>query len=252
MGVAFKGNMRFGPGSILFNMLAMLANNLLMFTVWFGFFHRFPEVGGWTKKHMELMYGIGVSSFVILVIYADGIFELAYTIAEGKLDPLLVQPKPVLLSMVLGKSEWTGLGEFATGAILFYVGWPLLGSWWPILPLFILTALFIWAAFGIALGTLALYIDRFDEAARSTLYSIVIFATKPGMIYTTRLKWLVFTVIPVGYMTYLPVSFFDNPSLSIVLYVLGGSCAALGASLLAFHHGLKRYTSQNRLGFANG
>ena len=77
--------------------------------------------------------------------------------------------------------------------------------------------------------------------------AVIMFATYPDYIFTGIVRSLLFTIIPAGFVTYLPVSLirdFSWPKLAVMLAVATGFTLA-ARSLFAL--GVRRYESGNLL-----
>jgi len=56
---------------------------------------------------------------------------------------------------------------------------------------------------------------------------------------------LLFTVIPAGFVSYLPVATLKSMSMRDLILAFSGAAAVLGISVGVFYHGLRRYESGN-------
>lgn len=235
-------------GAFLTKMIFMAANNLLFMVIWLFFFQHFETLRGWDIKYMALMFGLVAASFGLWVIFANGLRMLAKMIDDGDLDTLLLQPKPVLLNIAGAQSEASGFGEVLTGLVLFALS----GFLQPHLIPWLLVVLFLgflfWCSLSILLGSLAFWFKDMNEWARELLMSALFFATWPNSIYSGTVKIVIFTIIPVGFLSYMPVQFLTGMDWVALAISCVGISAMLLCSLLVFHLGLNRYESGNRFG----
>ncbi len=226
----------------------MLLNNLIFFTVWLIFFNRFDEIRGWRLPDMGALYGVAAAGFGLSVIFAGGVRDLARMIVDGDLDPYLTQPKPVLLHAVGSKSSAAGWGDVLSGAVL--IGFSGLVTWqtlpWVLLAP-VLGGLAITAT-AILVCSLAFWLGPMDQMARQVIEFTVLCAVYPTSIFGGTLRIVLFTVIPAGFMSHLPVELIRDWSPRAMLFATGGVVLFVALALFVFHQGLKRYTSGNRFG----
>src|SRR5262249_24968772 len=102
-------------GAFWLQAVFMVGNNVVFFSTWWLLLARFKEIGGWKLTDVMTMFGVVAFGFGASVVFAGGARRLARAIADGELDPLLTQPKPVLLNVVGSASTASGWGDMATG-----------------------------------------------------------------------------------------------------------------------------------------
>ena len=226
----------------------MAANNVLYFVFWWIFFDRFEEVGGWRLADTAALYGIVAAGFGLASVFAGGLRSLAREIVDGDLDTYLTQPKHPLLHALTSKTLPHGWGDLASG-----LGFLLLSGLvgWPTLPLAVLAILISGALFvasGVIVHSLAFWLGRIDNLARQMWDLLVTFSIYPRPIFAGALKLLLFTLIPAGFIGYLPVELVRNFEWSGLAAALGGAAFYCTLALATFHAGLRRYESGNRFG----
>lgn len=235
-------------GVFLIRVIFMAMNNLLMMSVWIFFFDHFDTVRGWDINYMALMFGLVASSFGLWVIFGNGLRLLAKMIDDGDLDTLLLQPKPVLMSIAGSQGEASGFGELLTGIILFGLAGFLTFTHIPWLILFLILGGIFFCSLSILVGSLAFWFKDMNEWSREILMSSIFFGTWPAPIYSGAVKVVIFTVVPVGFLSYLPVEFLTTFNWSAGAMAIAGIMTLFLVSLFVFHIGLKRYESGNRFG----
>jgi len=235
-------------GAFLTKMLFMAANNLLFMVIWFFFFKHFKTIRGWDINYMALMFGLVAASFGLWVLFANGLRLLAKMIDDGDLDTLLLQPKPVLLNVAGSQSDASGFGEVLTGLVLFGLSGFLTPHMIPWLILILLLGFLFWCSLSIILGSLAFWFKDMSEWVRELLMSALFFSTWPNSIYSGTVKIVIFTIIPVGFLSYMPIQFLTSFDWVALAIAFGGIMTMCCLSLFVFHLGLSRYESGNRFG----
>jgi ABC-2 type transport system permease protein len=75
--------------------------------------------------------------------------------------------------------------------------------------------------------------------------AVITFATHPPALFDGTMKVLLFTVIPAGFVSYLPVATLKSMSMGDLFVAASGAVAVLGIGAGVFYHGLRRYESGN-------
>jgi ABC-2 type transport system permease protein len=82
--------------------------------------------------------------------------------------------------------------------------------------------------------------------ARQLWDLLVTFSLYPEPLFGGMLRLALFTVLPAGFVGYLPARVVHAPSFADVNVLVIGASAYLGAAVWVFHRGLRRYTSGSR------
>lgn len=107
LGALFRTNLRAGfarPGAAISQLVLMLINNLIFFIVWALYFDRFPDLRGWGKSDVALLYGVAAFGFGLSIAIAGGMRDLSRAIVEGSLDVHLGRPRHPLPSLLMSRS----------------------------------------------------------------------------------------------------------------------------------------------------
>jgi ABC-2 type transport system permease protein len=224
----------------------MLINNLLFFSTWWILLERFEHVEGWTLRDIMCLFGVSAAGYGVAVILAGGLFDLARKVHDGELDTWLTQPKSVIVQALGSRTQMSGWGDLVSGAGMLALS----GSVsWQSLPLALIgvgcaSATFV--ACGVAAHSLAFWLGRTHELSRAVFEFTVTFSLYPPSLFGPRLKWLLFTVLPAGFVSYLPVELLRAPSALMLLACVLGTGAYFSAALWMFERGLCRYASGSR------
>ncbi|HKC51044.1 MAG TPA: ABC-2 family transporter protein [Myxococcota bacterium] len=223
----------------------MVANNLAFFTTWWLLFARFHDIGGWQLRDMMTVFGVVASGFGGSVVFGGGARRLSRMISDGGLDPLLVQPKPVLLHAVGSASTASGWGDMTTGVGMLYLAGRLDFETLPFVLLAAATSATVFVAVAVLFQSLAFWLGDVEQLSRQLWEFTLTFALYPRPLFSGGISFLLYTLVPAGFAGFLPVEVVRQPSLLLCLAALA---AALGWWLLAlgvFALGLRRYESGN-------
>ncbi len=226
----------------------MVANNLLYFVFWWVFFDRFEEIRGWRLADVGALFGIVAAGFGMAVVFAGGMRELSRYIIEGDIDAYLTQPKSPLLQVLGSRTYASGWGDICSGFILLYfsgvVEWRTLAS----ALIAVLLSATVFVASGVIIHSLAFWLGRIESIARQAWDFLITFSIYPRPLFSGFLKVLLFTLIPAGFIGYLPVELVRNFEWTGLLQAVAGAVGYAVLSLVVFGLGLRRYESGNRFG----
>ena len=230
--------------SFLTNIIFMILNNACFIVQWIVLYSLKDNVGGYSFKQVLLLWGIASGTFGVSRFFFKNAFSLADTINNGKLDSYLVQPKNVLLSAITTGVEPSALGDLLYSYIMLFIyGFTI--------PRFLLYTLFVFAggfmlaAIAVILGSLSFWFDKTDVIADVGNSLMTSFATYPDGIFKGLVRLMLFTLIPVGIINFLPVKILTEFNGELLLVVIGVTILLISLAFIIFYNGLKRYSSSN-------
>jgi len=233
-------------GAFIMRAVLMAVNNAIFFTFWIVLLSRVPNVRGYELGDVALLYGIVAVAHGLAVFVAGGMTHLSRVIHDGELDALIAQPKPTLLYAVGLRSQPSGLGDIVSGLAMIVLSGRvgLLG-----VPLVIAAGVagaVVLVSTAVVLHSAAFWLGRTESASRQLYEVTLMFSLYPDTLFTGPLRWILFTIIPAGFVGYLPAELIRAPSAWIALGIgLGVSAYALVAAWV-FQRGLRAYSSGSR------
>ncbi|HEX4183330.1 MAG TPA: ABC-2 family transporter protein [Caulobacteraceae bacterium] len=219
----------------------MVLNNGFFLLMWFMFFKGFRSVGGWSGTDVALLLGVIMVIVGIAGVVFGGYRDMAATILSGEVDALLTQPKSVLGRLLSHDSIPSAAGDFAT-AILVLAGFS--GLNWtqvPLLILMIAVGLVVYLAATVTFGSLAFWARGARSLSRDLADFMIMVSSYPGSIFTGPSRWVVFTVLPAGFVVLTPVKMLREPSLATLGVLIAALAGYVGLALVVFKAGLDRY-----------
>jgi ABC-2 type transport system permease protein len=233
-------------GAFAMQAVFMMLNNLTFFVFWWVLMSRVDSLRGWRLADVELLFGIVAVSVGLTMTVAGGVRHLGRFIEEGDLDTLLTQPRSVLVYALGVRSQPSGAGDVASGlafiAMSGAVSWRAL----PLLIGAIAASALVCLACAIAFYSLAFWLGRIDTAARQLWDLLITFSLYPEPLFGGVLRLALFTVLPAGFVGYLPVRVVHDPSLAQVGLLLAAAAGYLALAVILFERGLRRYASGSR------
>ncbi|HTJ23410.1 MAG TPA: ABC-2 family transporter protein [Gemmatimonadaceae bacterium] len=233
-------------GAFLMRVVLMAVNNAIFFTFWIVLLSRVPRIRGYALGDVAVLYGIVAVAHGLAVFVAGGIQYLARVIHDGELDALIAQPKPTLLYAVGLRSQPSGLGDIVSGLVMIALSGraSLLG-----IPLVIAAGIAgaaVLVSTSVLMHSAAFWLGRTESASRQMYEVTIMFSLYPDTLFTGPMRWLLFTVIPAGFVGYLPAELIRAPAAWTAVAIGAGVTAYAYAAKLVFERGLRVYSSGSR------
>ena len=230
--------------SFFSNIIFMILNNASFIIQWVIIYSIKKNIAGYDLKDIILLWGMASGTYGISRFFFKNAFQLSDTITNGKLDAFLVQPKDILLSCITTDVEVSALGDiiyayimlfiygFSIKNILFYTFFMIAGGLIVVCVSIIFSSLSFWF----------IKADLISDTANSLM---IHFATYPDGIFKGIAKIILYTIVPVGISTYLPVSIIRDFNIYYFMIIIGVCIFLIGLSYVIFYKGLRRYSSSN-------
>lgn len=226
------------------NIIFMILNNAFFIIQWLILFSLRENVGGYAFNQVLMLWGIASGTFGFANFFFKKAYYLSDTITNGKLDAYLVQPKNVLISCITSDVSPSALGDLTYGYIVLFLSGITISKF-VLYTFFVISGGIIMVDIAIILGSLSFYISKSDMIAETGNNFMIYFATYPDGIFKGFVKMILFTIIPIGITTYIPVWILTKFN---IFYFIGIIIFTICITILAFvvfYKGLKRYSSSN-------
>ncbi len=233
--------------NFLTQVVGMFINDIAFLIFWMIVYNRFHSINGWNLNDVMMMQAIVTIGFGIASFFAGNWESIADVISKGGLDYYLVLPKPVLLHLLVTRSQLSGIGDALFGAVIAIY---LFHNAVALVPLFLLLTLMsgtILVSFGIAIGSLTFFIGGRGDLQTTLINAVVTFSTYPLGIFGGFARLMLLTVIPVGFITGIPVIILKSFSGTYLLYMIVATLVSVLAAYSLFKLGLRHYESGNAI-----
>ena len=231
--------------SFVSQVLAMLINDTIWLVFWLAYFASFPLVAGWGRPEIVTLWAILGASYGLGTTLCGGAFRLAGIIVRGELDFFLALPKPALLHVLISRMDVTAPGDILFG-LLVYALLVRPGPMQVVLfALFTITGAIIFISYGVITQSLAFWLGNAEGLGQQFANALLTFATYPTVIFRGLVKAALFTIVPAGFVAYVPVQLLRSFSWPMLGGLLLFTAAIAGAAVLVFTAGLRRYESGN-------
>ncbi len=230
--------------TFLMNVLFMVLNNATFIIQWLLLFQLKNDIGGYALHDVLVLWGLAASTFGLSHIFFDRAYGLSDLIMNGKLDSFLVQPKNVLLGVISSGTNSSAIGDLIYGYLVICI------FKFSLINLLLFTVMsllgaIILTAFTVIAGSISFWIVRGDMLAHNLTSAAIHFSTYPDGIFKNSVRLILYTVIPVGLIYYLPLKVILHFNPIHFLIVLGAAAITVTLAFFFFYRGLKRYSSGN-------
>ena len=232
-------------GAFIAQALGMMLNDATFFIFWVLFFDRFPNVGGWGVRDVVLVWAIAATAVGLATVFFGNCLRLATIVVQGQLDYYLGLPKNVLLHVLVSRMGLAGWGDVGFGLLAYALFGPHDPAGLGLYVLLVISSTVTFIACMVIAGCLAFFIGSAEAAAFQAQQAVINFSLYPGGVYHGWVRVVLFSLVPAGFISHLPVELlrtFDPLRLAAVIAFALGS---LLVAILLFRSGLRRYESGN-------
>ena len=226
------------------NIIFMILNNAFFIIQWLILYSLRENVGGYTFNQVLMLWGIASGTFGFANFFFKKAYYLSDTITNGKLDAYLVQPKNVLISCITSDVSPSALGDLTYGYIVLFLSGITISKF-VLYTFFVISGGIIMVDIAIILGSLSFYISKSDMIAETGNNFMIYFATYPDGIFKGIIKMILFTIIPIGITTYVPVWILTKFNIFYFIVIIIFTICITILAFVLFYNGLKRYSSSN-------
>jgi ABC-2 type transport system permease protein len=232
-------------GAFLLQVVGMILNNSMLLFFWWLLFERLPTLRGWTLAQVMMLYGIVAFGFGIAHVVCGNAFFVARIVVRGELDYYLALPADPLIHLLVSRMSVSAWGDILFGLAVFAIADP---ARWRHMPLFLLlgcVAGLIFVAFAVLVGSLAFWVGNADNLATQAINALITFGIYPIEIFPGAIQWLLYTLIPAGFIGSMPAGLLTDFNLGRLGLLLGFAAGLSLVARLVFQWGLRRYESGN-------
>jgi ABC-2 type transport system permease protein len=118
----------------------------------------------------------------------------------------------------------------------------------PLLLVLALSSVSLMLSSSIIFQSLAFWLGPVETFARQLMEFVITFSIYPHTIYPFYLRVVLFTAIPAGFVSFLPVTVLQKFDAITLLQILAAAVVYAFLAVKIFYLGLRRYESGNRFG----
>lgn len=251
LGAAFSSNLQSAMeyrANFLIQVFGMMLNNASFAIFWKVLVDKTGGVGGYGFSDIMALWAIVSTAFGFAHVFMGNIRELGQVVMKGELDVYLLQPKDPWLNVLVSRTSVSAWGDALYGYLVIAL---LPGGSAPGFLLFTLLSLIgalILAATFSAAESLAFFLGDSSALSGALAEFMVSFSLYPETIFGRETRWLFYSIIPSGFVAFLPLAAFKALDWGLVPLLLGVAVLYLLASRGLFALGLRRYESGSQMG----
>jgi ABC-2 type transport system permease protein len=175
------------------------------------FFSNVDELAGWSLGDTAVLYGMAGTSFALGNAFTSQVERIALHVKAGTFDRFLLRPVGPYLLLAADEFAFRrlgmvvqSLGVLGVAAVVADVGWTALDA--VVVVAAIATGTVIFAAIWCLTSSLAFWTVETQEVASAFTYGGGYATQYPADVFTGWLRRLLLTVVPLGFVAYLPLA----------------------------------------------
>lgn len=215
---------------------------------------RFQPLSGWDFKDLAFLYGLGLLSHGLVVVFFIPTWGTEFAVLRGEFDRLLLRPMNVFFQFVTGYFNFIGLIDLIPGIVIFlYAAYMVDFSWSPgnmlKLMLVVLGGTLIRASLYTVIGAIAFWTKRSRNLINMAVATMERTTMYPLTLYPQIIQAVLTFLLPIGFISFYPAEQFLGKSTSLELPLglaiwtpaVGLICFAVAYAV--FRSGLQKYES---------
>ena len=235
--------------SFLIQSIFMLFNNFSFLIFWIVVFNSSNgSINGVTMNDILYLWSVPVLAYGVAFFFFGGTRELGRYVLEGGLDSYLTQPKNVIINVMLSKMEFGAFGDLVYGLVIGLIATQFnLLKFITLIILGILGAVF-YICTQVIIRLLTIKIGNTDNIQNVFTNTLLInWASYPEAIYGNIIKFLIYTIVPSAYISFVPIKFISTFEIKYLFILLIAVIAYIGITIVFSKNILKKYESGNNI-----
>ncbi len=231
--------------SFFSQVFGMFINDILWVAFWVLYFTQFPVLRGWTLEDVLVLWSSLTLSMGLVLALAANAVRLPQLVVLGQLDYYLALPKDVLVHLLISQIRPVNFGDVLFGPVLLVA---MVDLTWSRVAVFLAATLLgalVALGFFLLIGSLVFFLGNSTALSGQLFNALLHFSSYPTTIFDNAVKLLLFTVLPAGFVTTMPVELVREFHWMGFVQLLAAACVFLGLGVMAFRLGLRRYESGN-------
>ncbi len=228
--------------------VGMAINDVFFLFFWWMVFQQTNNLGGYQFKDVMSIWALSAATFGLLHIVFGNVRRMNQLVQSGEMDIFLLQPRDVFVHAHAARMNFSAWGDFVYAVVLFFVISGFHPLKWLLFLLFTVGgALLTGAVFAIA-DSLVFYWGDSSGLTKLVTEFMLNFSLYPDSIFRPGVKWIIYTILPTGFVVFVPFRLMQHFNLWTCMAVFAVDIGAVVLARAIFRTGLKRYVSGNKMG----
>ncbi len=244
----FKANMAMAMeyrANFLMQAFGMALNNAAFIVFWRVLIDKAGLLGGYGFEDVMFLWALASAGFGLGHVLFGNVRAIGRIIVQGELDVYLLQPKNVLLNLVMARSVASAWGDLAYGIILY----ALVRGIEPLAFLaflgFVCVAAVLYVSVFAMAESLSFWLGNAKGVSNLVFELLLSFTLYPETIFGPGVRWLLYSLVPAGFVVFIPLKAMRGEGPVLAAASLGASALYAALAFAFFKRGLKRYESGN-------
>ncbi len=232
-------------GSFLLQVFGMALNNSAFIIFWAIVYSRINHIGEYGFREVMFIWALASAAFGFAHIIFGNIRQVSRIIMQGELDAYLLQPKDVCLNVLCSRTEVSAWGDLAYGLILFMAVWGFAPGEFLLFCTFTVFSGLLMGCIMFSGEILTFFLGNTTVISRLVTEFVISFTLYPESVFRGTVKWLIYSLIPAGFIVFVPLKIFKLFSWQALGLLILIDLGYVFGSYLLFRLGLRRYESGN-------
>ncbi|MFF2015772.1 ABC transporter permease [Paenibacillus sp. NPDC058177] len=215
---------------------------------------KFQPLEGWTFNDLAFLYGLGLLSHGLVVVFFIPTWGTESAVLRGEFDRLLLRPLNVFFQFITGYFNFIGLIDLIPGIVIFLYAAHAVGFNWGLLSILklvitIIGGVLIRGGIYTIVGAVAFWTKRSGNLIGMTIATLERTTMYPLTLYPYVVQVVLTFLLPIGFISFYPAESFLKKKASLELpfdmtigtLIVGLVCMAV--AYMVFRQGLRRYES---------
>ena len=234
--------------SFVTQVLGMILNNASFIVFWLILLGQLGDIRGYGFREVMFLWALSATGFGLAGVFLGNAGGISRAIMLGELDIYLLQPKPVLPSLLASRMSISAWGDILYGVVLYAVTQPIAAGPLALFLLFSLLFCLVLSSVRVLYHSLTFFLGNAEEFAATASDLVLAFCLYPGSVFEGPATLVLHSLVPAALVAWIPIELFQSFSWSRLAVLFGADALVVGAALALFHLGLRRYESGNRIG----
>lgn len=234
--------------SFIIQTIFMFINNFFFLIFWKVVFRvSNNQTNGIEMKDILYLWSIPVIAYGLSHFIFGGIENISKNLISGGMDSYMTQPKNIFINIATSKCDFSACGDLLYGLLIGIIASRNLIDFIKILLYSVIGSIIMIAVMTI-IRSLAAFIGDIDELAERYEHALLInFSTYPEEIFGKIVKGVLYTIVPVGYIVYIPIKLLGSFNIKYFLLLIIITILLIVTAIIVFNKALKNYESGNSM-----
>jgi len=222
-----------------------LSNASFVFFWWVAVGQAGGTVGGYEYLDILFIWAVTAAGFGLGHIFFANMRQITRLIVTGELDTFLLQPRDVLLNVLCARTDMTAWGDFVYGVIMIGITRGLDARAWGAFALGSVSGMMIVTALNVTVQSLAFWAGEITALSNIASELALNFSLYPEGIYPGVIKLIMYTAIPVAFVSHVPLKLALGGAIWWAALSIGVALVYTVIAWVFFTRGLRKYESGN-------